>query len=201
MQNGVVAACRLFDIAFGGPTGGGEAILFEKYDGGENYIQNNAFVWCHLYNCLSSAVQLAGGGINNNVFKFIDSDKCGIALFCDFDIVGNTFQNMEVTGILVLPATGTSGTAESNVFDKIVIRRYPLIAGTGVPGQLTYYGYNDPNLGTGANFYRGFPPIVDTTVTPESAAPNQYTNTFLSYPDGLEHVFQSQLAYTTNTSS
>ncbi len=135
VQNGVVAACRFYDIAFGEGTGAGEAILFEKYDGGDNFIQNNAFVWCHLYRCNSSAPQLAGGGINYNVFKFIDSDAAGIGVYPQTDIVGNVFQNMEVSEIDVRAEPGYDGHTTNNLFKWIVIRQLPLAAGMAVPAS------------------------------------------------------------------
>jgi hypothetical protein len=190
VQNGVVAACRFYDIAFGDGTGAGEAILFEKYDGGDNFIQNNAFVWCHLYRCNSSAPQLAGGGINYNFFKFIDSDAAGIGIYPQTDIVGNVFQNMEVSGIDVRAAPGYDGHTSNNLFNWIVIRQLPLAAGMAEPGLITSYGYNDPDHNTGLNRYVATPPVVDTT-TPSGTNPaNQYLDNFLCYPDRLEHVFQ-----------
>ena len=126
----MTAACRFFDIAFGDPLRRVKR-LFEKYDGGDDFIENNAIVWCHMYNCLGTVIQLAGGGINNNYFGFIDADKGSILVATYTNISGNKFENIEVAGINVAVAGGYSGTADGNSFKP---NRDP--ANPGVCGQL-----------------------------------------------------------------
>ncbi len=187
VRNGVVAACRFYDIAFGMQSGGGEVILFEKYDGGENHLENNAFVWCHMFNCASSGVQLAGGGINNNSFINILAHTLSSSIIINgyvADIYSNKFEYIEMDANLAV-----SGQCNSNYFNQIVARQNPHSTGGAAVARLPFYGYNDPASGIGTNVYLAYLPFSDTSShSPDT--PNHYHNLYLSYADGLVQVFQ-----------
>jgi hypothetical protein len=189
VNNGVVAACRSFDIAFGSAAGTGEVILFEKYDtDGTNVMDNNAFVWCHMYNCTGPGIQLAGGRINNNLFKYITAHTLiqSIGVISATGIIsGNKFEYIEMDAYLEV-----TGQCDDLYFNQIVARQNPLSTGGLAVASLPFYGYNDPLSNTGTNSYQGHLPFSDRSTPSSGLHANKYHNLYFSLSTGLAQVFQ-----------
>ncbi|HEY1379237.1 MAG TPA: hypothetical protein VGF55_20710 [Gemmataceae bacterium] len=181
-KNGVVAACRFWDIAQGGANAG-EVILLEFGGGYPDTMFNNAFICCHMYNS-PGGLQLVGAGMHDNRFLIL---TCGGITLDGYKPEGgetdlidhNQFQDIELHGRL-----SVSGHCADNYFNQIVALRNPLQHDGDAP-VLAYYGYN-PDVGS----YQGFLPFSDTsTHDPLTEHANRYYNLYMSYPDRLLHVF------------
>jgi hypothetical protein len=100
---GVVAACRFWDIAQGG-FGGGEVIAMETDTPEDDAIFNNAFVWCHVYNCGGSGVSMYGAGVHDNYFGFLTLDTRASSIDIEATYTGggselisnNHFESIEI---------------------------------------------------------------------------------------------------------
>jgi hypothetical protein len=121
-RNGVVAACRFWDIAQG-TQNAGEVILCEAY-GGTDSLVNNAFSWCHMYNCTGTGIQLAGSGISYNTFLNMDIDVAADAIVLygsTGNIHHNRFEYIEMSSNLRVEQH-----CSDNYFNQIVALQYPL---------------------------------------------------------------------------
>jgi hypothetical protein len=175
-SNGVAAACRFFEIAQAVPNGG-EVILFERYSAGPPYIENNAFVWCAIYDCSGPGIQIYGGAARNNFFKyiFVHTKINSIVLVGADDIIsGNRFEYIEMGADL-----SVTGHCSANVFSHIVALRQPLQSGHEVPGVASW---GMPN-------YQARPPFADTSTQSEGEAANSYSHLYESRHDGILQVW------------
>jgi hypothetical protein len=193
IKNGVVVACRFWDIAQGTPPGGGEVFALEAGVGYDNTIYQNAFVGCHAFNCTGPGISMYGSGMHDNLFQFITLDVRISAIDIapegptTYPIRDNTFEHIEMGA-----GMSVQGHCSNNTFNDIVALRNPLRSGNGVPG-ITYL----------LDIFQGRPPFADGSTYDAGAGetPNQYSNLSLSYPDQPLHVFPFQAISYTNPHS
>jgi hypothetical protein len=193
VKNGVVAACRFWEIAQGG-FGGSELIDMESASGKDLTISNNAFVWSHAYNCAGPGISINGAGIQDNYFGFLTLDtrssSIDIAGFKAEDgtggdstlVSGNRFENIEMGAWMRL-----TGHCADNVFKTIVGQRNPLRNGNVTPADIGYLTVNNS----------GLPPFADLSTYDAGAGegPNQYTNLYVTTPDAPLFVNAFPITY------
>jgi hypothetical protein len=191
VQNGVVAACRFWDIAQG-IANGGEVILMEHSRGHADTMSNNAFVYCHAYGCSGPGVQLAGSGVHHNYFHYLTLHVMNGAIVLDGYkdpdapedntlIYENEFLNIEMSANL-----SCAGHLSNNSFTQIVQLQVPLRQGNEVPAALAYYGYAPNNT---PPTFQGVLPFSDSSYHVGAEPANTYANLFVSGPNGLLYVF------------
>ena len=197
VKNGVVAACRFWDIAQG-VYGGGEVINVEATLGLDDTVFNNAFIWSHAYNCSGAGVILYGAGIHNNLFSnltlHVMSGSIAMSGFVqetdpegDFTaIYNNNFENIEMGANLYI-----NGHCYGNNFNQIVQLQNPIRMGGNNPAVLGYYGYTPTVADVAARNYQAYLPFYDvSTYDPDvGEGANIYHSLYLSTPNGLTQVF------------